>query len=254
MDRAKLCLAWEVFITTAPNRESYQTLVDAVTGEILVRRGLNRYISDATYNVYTSDSPSPFSPGHQTPSSIQPPLTNRVRVTTSAVSPVASPNGWINDGDNQTLGNNVDARLDRNFDGLPDGPRPQGNPALAAPERSGGGRVFDFTLDLTQDPVNYADAAVVNLFYWLNWHHDRLYELGFTEAAGNYQMDNFGRGGLGGDAIEANSQSGGNFPFIRNNAFFVPSPDGIPGEIAMFLWNFSGSGARRRSRCGRDSA
>ena len=238
MDRAKLRLAWEVFITTAAHRESYQALVDSVTGEILVRRSLNRYVSDAAYNVYTSDSPSPFSPGHQTPSSIQPPLTNRALVTTNAVSLVASPNGWINDGDNQTLGNNIDARLDRNFDGLPDGPRPRGNPALAAPERSGGGRVFDFTLDLAQDPIAYADAAVVNLFYWLNLYHDRLYELGFTEAAGNYQTDNFGRGGLGNDAIEANAQSGGNFPFIRNNAFFVPTPDGVPGEMAMFLWNF----------------
>ncbi len=229
LDRAKLRLAWEVFITTSRWRESYQVLVDAITGEILVRRSLNRYISDATFNVYTSDSPSPFSPGHQTPSSSQPPLTNRVLVTTSAVSPVASPNGWINDGDNQTLGNNIDARLDRNFDGQPDGPRPQGNPA----------RVFDFALDLTQDPASYADAAVVNLFYWLNLYHDRLYDLGFTEAAGNYQTDNFGRGGVGGDPIEANAQSGANFPFIRNNAFFVPTPDGIPPQIAMFLFNGS---------------
>jgi len=45
--------------------------------------------------------------------------------------------------DNQTLENNVDARLDRNFDGQPDGPRPTGTP----------NRVFDFTLDLTQDPL-----------------------------------------------------------------------------------------------------
>lgn len=227
MDRATLRLAWEVFITTAPLRESYQTLVDAVTGEILVRRALNRYISNATYNVFTSDSPSPFSPGHQTPSTIQPPLTNRVFITTSALSAIASPNGWINDGDNETFGNNVDARLDRNFDGQPDGPRPRGNPT----------RVFDFPLDLAQDPASYADAAVVNLFYWLNVHHDRLYELGFTEAMGNFQADNFGRGGLGGDAIEANAQSGGNFAFIRNNAFFSPAPDGIPPQIAMFLFD-----------------
>src|SRR5262249_949922 len=111
------------------------------------RHLLSQYISPATYRVYTNDSPAPFSPGSPTPSGFQAPLVQRSLVVTSALDTNASPNGWINDGGNQTLGNNIDGRLDRDFDGQPDGQRPQGNP----------NRVFDFPLDLTLDPVNYTN-------------------------------------------------------------------------------------------------
>src|SRR5262249_44306381 len=155
--------------------------------------------------VFTSDSPSPFSPGFSTPNSSQPPLVSRSLVTLPALDTNASPSGWIADGDNETRGNNVDAHTDRTDDDIPDLPRPQGSPF----------RVFDFPMDLTsQEPTNYSAAAVVQLFYWCNWMHDRLYELGFTEAAGNFQNDNFGRGGAGNDAVQADAQDGGAF----NNA------------------------------------
>ena len=99
-------------------------------------------------------------------------------MTLSALDTNASPGGWIDEGVNETRGNNVDAHTDRNGDNQPDLPRPQGSPF----------RVFDFPMDLgSQDPTNYASAAVVQLFYLCNWMHDRLYELGFTEAAGNFQ-------------------------------------------------------------------
>jgi hypothetical protein len=49
-----------------------------------------------------------------------------------------SPNSWINDGDNDTQGNNVDAHLDLNADDVPDLPRPTGSPF----------RVFDFFQDM----------------------------------------------------------------------------------------------------------
>ena len=77
-------------------------------------------------------------------------------------------------------------------------PRPRARPIA----------VFDFPLDLTQDPITYSNTSVVNLFYWNNWMHDKLYELGFTEAAGNFQSNNFGRGGLGGDPVLAEGQEG----------------------------------------------
>ncbi|MEJ5239079.1 MAG: M36 family metallopeptidase [Limisphaera sp.] len=201
--------------------------MDAESGEVLLRRQTTFFISDASYRVYTSDSPSPFTPGWPTPNAAQPPYTNRVLVTLSALDVIASPNGWINDGDNETRGNNADCFLDRDFDFQPDGPRPQGNPF----------RVFDFPLDLTQDPITYTNASIVQMFYWVNWFHDRMYRLGFTESAGNFQEDNFGRGGLGGDSIIGYVQSGADAGLF-NNAFFIPAPDGINGQIAMFLWNF----------------
>ena len=225
-------LAWEVIVTSPSTREMFQELVDAETASVILRNCLTDYISDATYRVFTSHSPAPFSPGTPTPTTFQAPLVSRDLITTNAFSVVASPNGWINDGDNQTLGNNTDARVDRNGDGQPDGPRPQGNP----------NRVFDFAEDLTLPPINYTNAAVTQLFYWCNAYHDILYGYGFTEAAGNFQNDNFGRGGLGNDSVQANTQAGADIG-LADNANFSTPPDGLPGVMNMY--DFSGPNPRR---------
>ena len=220
-DRLDLC--WDVVLMSRTRQEMFRVLVDVPTGELRLRRCLTDYLSDATYRVYTSDSPSPFSPGYSTPSSIQPPEVPRTLLTFSALDTNASPNGWIDDGVNETRGNNVDAHTDLNNDNQPDLPRPQGSPF----------RVFDFPLDLTQSPSTYRSAAVVQLFYWNNFMHDRLYELGFTEAAGNFQNTNFARGGLGNDAVQADAQDGGGY----NNANFSTPPDGSAGRMQMYLFN-----------------
>jgi len=156
--RDHLTLCWDVLLTSRARSEMFRVLVDVETGEVKIRRCLTEYISDATYRVFTSDSPSPFSPGHPTPNSAQPALVSRALLTLPALNTNASPNGWIDDGINETRGNNVDAHLDRNNDNQPDLPRPQGSPF----------RVFDFTLDLAQSPTTYGDAAVAQLFYWNN--------------------------------------------------------------------------------------
>ncbi len=223
VNASSLRLCWQIILTARSRPEMYLVLVDAETGEVLLRHCLTSHISDATYNVYPSDSPSPFSPGWPTPNSNQPPVTNRTSITLSALDTTASPNGWINDGVNETRGNNVDAHLDRNDNNAPDLPRPQGNP----------NRVFNFPLDLSLSPLSYGNASVVNLFYWNNFAHDKLYQLGFTEAAGNFQVDNFGRGGLGGDAVQADGQDGGGF----DNANFATPPDGFPGRMQMYLFS-----------------
>ncbi|HKW28451.1 MAG TPA: M36 family metallopeptidase, partial [Verrucomicrobiae bacterium] len=230
MDGQTLRLCWDVILTSRTRDEMFRVLVDVQTGEVLLRHCLTDYLSDASYRVFTSDSPSPFSPGYATPVTNQPPLVARSLVIFPALDTNASPAGWINDGGNETLGNNADAHADRNADDLPDLPRPQGAPF----------RVFDFPMDLTsQDPTNYGSAAVVQLFYWNNFMHDKLYELGFTEAAGNFQSNNFGRGGLGNDAVQADAQDGSGF----NNANFSTPPDGSPGRMQMYL--FTGPNPRR---------
>ena len=45
-----------------------------------------------------------------------------------------------------------------------------------------------------------------NLFYITNYLHDWYYDAGFDEASGNAQTNNFGRGGLGNDALLAVAQ------------------------------------------------
>jgi hypothetical protein len=223
MNKAQLRLCWEVVLTGQKHAEMYRVLVDARAGDTLLRRCLTEYISDATYRVYTSDSPSPFSPGYAIPTSSQPPLLSRTLLTLSALDTNASLAGWIDDGVKEPRGNNVYAHTDLNGDNQPDLPRPQGAPF----------RIFDFSLDLSNAPSTYRDAAVVQLFYWCNWMHDQLYGLGFTEEAGNFQNDNFGRGGLGNDAIQADAQDGGGF----NNANFSTPRDGAPGRMQMYIFD-----------------
>jgi len=218
-ESARLC--WQIELRAG--RETYRILIDAASGAAWLRQSMTLYLSDATYRVFTRDSPTPFSPGHERPQNGQPAAMEREILRLGALSTNASPSGWIADGENETAGNNVDAHTDWNDDDLPDLPRPQGTPR----------RVFDFPMDLAQAPRSHAKASVVQLFYWNNWMHDRLYELGFTEAAGNFQKNNFGRGGEEGDAVEADAQDGGGF----NNANFTPSSDGIPGRMQMYLFD-----------------
>lgn len=223
MDAATLRLCWRVEATRRTGGERYAVFLDAQTGEVLARRCLTFYLSDVSYRVFISDSPSPLSPGHAAPTTNQPPQVPRTLVTWPALSTNASPAGWIPDAENETRGNNVDAHLDREADDQPDLPRPHGSPF----------RVFDPPLDLDQEPATYGDAAVVQLFYWCNWMHDRLYDLGFTEAAGNFQKDNFGRGGLGNDHLLADAQDGSGV----NNANFTFTYDGESPRIQMYVFD-----------------
>src|SRR5262249_7140886 len=93
---------------------------------------------------------------------------------------------------------------------------------------------FDFPLDLTQPPSGYVNAALTNAFYWVNTLHDIHYRYGFTEAAGNFQVNNYGRGGLGNDPVQVIAQD----PATLNNASMAPPPDGSSPTMRLGLWNF----------------
>jgi hypothetical protein len=220
-----MTLCWEVALCVRARAEVYRILIDARSGEVLVRRCQTTDISNASYRVFTGDSPTPMSPGYASPGNTNQPATvSRSLVTLQAINTTASPNGWINDGVNETRGNNVDASTDTDADNVLDLPRPQGSP----------NRVFDFSMNLGSAPSTYKSAAVVNLFYWCNWTHDKLYELGFNEAAGNFQLSNFGKGGLGNDDIRAEAQDGGG---TKNANFNWNNPaDGNDVWIQMYLW------------------
>jgi hypothetical protein len=197
MNADSLRLCWKVIFVSRASGRMFQTLVDEETSEVIVRQSLTSDIQNAQYNVYTGESPTPSNPDLASPSSDQPPAASRQVVTFGALNETASPNGWINDGDNSTIGNNVHAHLDTDNNNIADAnSSPTGSPY----------RVFNFALDLASAPSTYQSASTVQLFYWCNFAHDKLYELGFTESAGNFQNDNFGRGGVGGDAVEADNQ------------------------------------------------
>ena len=62
--------------------------------------------------------------------------------------------------------------------------------------------------------------------------HDYLYSIGFTEKLWNFQQDNFGRGGAGGDGVVAQVQDGSG----TNNANFSTPSDGSHPRMQMFLF------------------
>lgn len=90
----------------------------------------------------------------------------------------------------------------------------------------------DHPLDFQLPPHAWRQASITNLFYWNNVVHDVFYRYGFDEAAGNFQVNNYGRGGIGGDHVFAEGQDHG---FV-NNAGFWPAPEGEPGVMEMFFW------------------
>ena len=91
--------------------------------------------------------------------------------------------------------------------------------------------VFNSAIQPSVDP-NRA-VSVQNMFYLSNLLHDILYRKGFTETAGNFQTNNFGKGGLGNDAVLAEAQDGGG----TNNANFATPPDGLPPRMQMYLFD-----------------
>ncbi len=130
-----------------------------------------------------------------------------------------------------TTGNNADTFVDTDGDDKPD---------KTNTETLEGGRAFDANGDfdfpfgdgtVSMDPRQFRAASVTNLFYSVNLAHDFYYSLGFTETAGNFQKDNFGKGGLGGDPIISEGQQA----YEINNATFSSPPDGLPGTMRVGL-------------------
>ena len=88
------------------------------------------------------------------------------------------------------------------------------------------------------------DAAIANVFYWVNQMHDHYFHLGFDAAAGNFQLMNCFTGDpacVSNDPVVAYVQYGWNSPNprFRNNAFFLSSPDGKPGVMAIMVKNLN---------------
>lgn len=101
---------------------------------------------------------------------------------------------------------------------------------------------FDFSYGGTGVAANTSiDAAATNLFYMNNVMHDVWWQYGFNEANGNFQQNNYGLGGSGGDPVQAEAQDGSTAtPVTLNNANFSTPIDGSAGgqpRMQMFLWS-----------------
>ncbi|NYG55483.1 M36 family metallopeptidase [Nocardioides perillae] len=89
---------------------------------------------------------------------------------------------------------------------------------------------------------NDVDFSVGNLFVAHNRMHDYSYYLGFTEKNFNMQVDNLGRGGVGGDPETGNAQAGAITGanhltgLGRDNANQITLQDGVPGITNQYLF------------------
>jgi subtilase family serine protease len=209
-------LAWHVTVESGTNEALYDVLIDAESGEFLLRRnrvytieGTGRVIQSAATQARDPRLPDPM-PSSAT--SCPPPLNHELRdLTTQYRDPatVLAHTGHLEGNNVQVLrGNTSTPSATGTFDGVQ--------------------WLFDF-------PFNTADSAEASLFFALNFAHDFFYDLGFDEASGNFQINNFGRGGLGGDSIRGVARAAG-----RNNATFQPAPEGSSPIISMFLWDATG--------------
>jgi hypothetical protein len=107
--------------------------------------------------------------------------------------PISTGDPWLPDDATETVGNNVDAYADL---GGEDGYTPDPNGPDYRAQLTGPHRFQYLWTDAVAAGTNTSSnkAAIVHLFFLNNWFHDWYYDSGFNEAAGNAQMDNFGRG------------------------------------------------------------
>jgi extracellular elastinolytic metalloproteinase len=203
--------AYQFHLRDLDDSKWYQVTSDAKTGDIVQ---LVDYIHSASYNAVNVHKPN---------------VQAGLEMIENPEYLPSSPLGWHNDGFNVspfTRGNNCDSLFSvsskRTFSTRPN--------------------VFESTFDSTGDPflTQNLDAAIINTFYGIlffmvaiNVYHDITYQFGFTEEAGNFQTNNFGKGGLENDAIIIRN----NDPLKRNNAYFAAPEDGINGVLGLHVFD-----------------
>ena len=227
--RGNIRPAWLFYVTDDDGMSRYATVIDNDSQQALAKQSLTLFQSAPKGQVFERESPQPnASPGTLLTSA--PAIAPRT-VQSFSGDLKASPLGWVTN--NSTSGNNAvvgENLLGTRFLTTPD--------MTTAP-----GGDFSFPLQLgvgSPNPLSYKDAVNTNLFYWINRAHDLHYLSGFDEAAGNFQQDNFGRGGTARDPMYAYSHFGAANVAGRAqilNAFFTrrTNDDGAQSMVAMFL-------------------
>jgi extracellular elastinolytic metalloproteinase len=216
-------LAWNLEIQHVAGENWWSATIDAETGRLL---DVTDFVDVEQYATYEIPIESPH---HTTP---LPPADSRSVAVDPYLATTASPFGW-HDTDGSagpeftiTRGNNTHTYLDTDANNAPD------TGANAEPD---GGVTLDFTgalvtMDLSMEPDTYPQASAANLFYWTNIIHDVMWNYGFDEASGNFQVNNYGNGGLGSDDVQAEAQDGAG----NCNANFGTPADGSRPRMQMF--------------------
>ena len=239
-------LAWDVSIEMKNEPHWWNVRVDALTGEYLDK---NDFTAEDNFDIRSEEffrngdlnsaaelfeplAPVTVPDYNVFPYPIEAPSFGSRSLLSDPSDPIASPYNWQDTNGvagaefTITRGNNVYSYEDANNDNLP-GFSPDG----------GAGLHFDFPFTPNATPITNQSSSLTNLFYDNNAIHDFLYKVGFNEVAGNFQQNNYGRGGLGNDYVKAEGFDGSG----TNNANFSTPPDGRSGRMQMFLWTGNGA-------------
>jgi len=201
-------LAWEMVITM-PNLEGqFRVLVDSETGEILYCAQLMKTVA-AQGNVYLADGS-----GSRQMVNFPRPL-SEYSLPLPGNLPTGFPDDWVSD--NRAVGNSTFAHLGAS------GPTISGAPT---------GGVVTFN---PADPIG-DDQKVLNIFFYNCFMHDFFYLLGFQEGDGNFQENNFGRGGRTLDSVDARAHSGA----VNGTANMLTLVDGSRPVMNMGLVTSTG--------------
>jgi extracellular elastinolytic metalloproteinase len=231
--------AWETVVTSSQTPAT--TVIDAVTGQVLLRTPLTQY-EHSTGRVYK------FFPGS--------------RRGGRQVTVDFTRRHWLGPHAHRLSGNNSHAYSDVNDDNR------AGRSEEVHPLRghSWGYRLQPFHLRFARSfcsnpwpcswnpdsayswRVNRAQNATQVFFFVNNWHdHLQRAPIGFTEAAGNFQVSNHGRGGKGGDPVTTQTDDGAatgtraeglrGLPDADHidNANMTTPPDGHRPTMQMYL-------------------
>jgi extracellular elastinolytic metalloproteinase len=255
-DNGTVRLAWSVIIDQSNTSDYWNILIDAQTGQLLHRHNYTTYCSSGhTHRMGEKCQDAPAAPAEKSEAPALPlkntgaamlngtynvfalpvesPAHGSRTLLTNPANATASPFGW-HDTNGQagneftfTRGNNVWAYNDLAADNTP-------NQSESA--AGGSGSNYDFPFDPNSEPESNLDAAVTNLFYMNNMMHDITYVYGFDEQAGNFQSNNYGKGGNGADEVFAEALDSGG----TDNANFATPPDGSNPRMQMYDWSRSG--------------
>lgn len=246
LDDHSLVLVWDLSIEAISKEEWYSIKANAVTGEIVDKVNwtvscnlshTHEHESETHNHIGTFDECADSGENQQFYESamltgsyrvfampIESPYYGSRTLETNSVNTTASPFGWHDTNGvagpeyTVTRGNNVNAYEDGDNPGY----QPDAGPSL----------IFDYPFNPTYSSGDQSEAAAItNLFYWSNVIHDMIYLYGFDEASGNFQSNNYGNGGLGGDWVRAEAQDGSG----TCNANFSTPTDGNLPRMQMYV-------------------
>ncbi len=259
----KLRLAYDMAIDYKGSHDYWGMRIDALTGELLDRNNFTVHCShskdkysstndecqhvqvsfpenlavaeavQSTHNTLADNQYRVF------PFPLENPKQGASQLLSNPSDTNGSPFGWHDtDGiagneTTNTKGNNVHAYEDRDANFASAGNEPDGGSNL----------IFDYSANIDLEPEKYTNAAVVQLFYAINFMHDFTYNFGFDEFF-NFQTTNYGGTGIGNDHVVALSQFDANTLANINNADFSTPNDGGNGRVRMFLWDNSLSASK----------